>query len=75
MHPRSFVARYALFAAAFVFAFGLQAYLLVQSVLSKPSAGTKLTKADDCEDSATTPAAPQENPNKLLFISCGGFEE
>jgi len=67
------VSRLFLFVVASVFALGLQAYLLVQSMLHKTPSSTNFAKADECEDPAAMTS--QENPNKLLFISCGGFEE
>jgi|GEM_PF-2272963 len=76
MRFRSLIARPLLLLAAFFFALGLQAYLWYQTLTHKSLANPKLSKADTCEDPEANAALVQkENPNKLLFISCGGFEE
>jgi len=76
MRVKSFAARYVLVVAAFVFVLGLQAYLRIKTIVAKQSSGAKLSASDTCEAPATSEAtAPKENPNKYLFISCGGFEE
>lgn len=74
MRFRALIARPLLLLAAFGFALGLQAYLLVQQFIGKQESMSKLAKTDSCDEPAV-PVAAQENPNKLLFISCGGFEE
>jgi hypothetical protein len=43
-------------------------YIYVQHFVAGPRS---LSVADEC----INPAVPAENPNKMLFISCGGFLE
>lgn len=56
---------------AFVFAIFLNVYLYLHSVLRATFAGRTNTVSNACED--TQDPAEKVNPNKLLFISCGGF--
>jgi hypothetical protein len=52
-------------------------YLLAEGVyysaLSSP--GERTVAAAQCVESASDPSVKSENPNKLLFVSCGGFLE
>ena len=65
------ISRALMMVAATAFALGLNVYLVMHALMSKGSAGQKLA-SEECVNPDT--AAPsQTNPNKLLFISCGGF--
>ena len=58
------------FAVAFAFALVLSAYLYGQSLWHAFLHKTSLAKADQCDD---LDQGAIVNPNKMLFISCGGF--
>ena len=60
-----------LLTAAFLFAASLNCYLFVHELLSRTDPTPKLS-AGDCPDPAEEVPA-QTNPNKALFVSCGGF--
>lgn len=61
---------------AALFALALNAYVLFNEVMQKAHSNGKLslTNTNECDDPSQN-NAPAENPNKLLFVSCGGFEE
>ncbi len=61
----------ALVVAAALFGLILNGYLMLQNFLAGHFQAGKAKLAVSCPD----PAIPvvQENPNKILFISCGGF--
>jgi hypothetical protein len=65
------VRRVFLVAIAGVFALLLNVYVVVSALMNRSDAGTKLT-ADECAD---PDIQTQTNPNKMLFMSCGGFLE
>lgn len=69
------IQRSILIITAFVFAAFLNAYLFVQSVWGHVTKHPgQLAMGDACEsDSATGQHTQRVNPNKMLFISCGGF--
>ncbi len=52
-------------------ALALNLYLYAQAFLQHVSGGS-VARADEC---LPGDGAPKENPNKMLFISCGGFLE
>lgn len=56
---------------AVVLAVGAGALAYVHQLFVSVAPGAKMVAADEC----TQPQAPKENPNKTLFISCGGFFE
>lgn len=59
-----------LYSTAVLFGLVVTAYVYTHALLQNLAHGAKLSAADHCEDSS---AAPKANPNKMLFISCGGF--
>jgi hypothetical protein len=68
------VRRYLLVVAAFVFALLLSAYLYMHSLWSASmQRWGKVSVSDECEDGTGAQQTSKINPNKMLFISCGGF--
>jgi len=69
------VRRSILIVAAFVFAALLSVYLFVQELWNHAVRDPgRLAAADRCEPDASGAEQTQRvNPNKMLFISCGGF--
>ena len=57
-----------LFVAALAFGLILSAYLFTHELVTTTLA--HFAKADQCDDATQGEAV---NPNKMLFISCGGF--
>lgn len=57
--------------AAIMFAMLLSAYIFSRDVVRSLVGGGKLSAAE-CTDAAAAQTTSQ-NPNKMLFISCGGF--
>lgn len=66
--------RYILFGLAAISTVALNTYFFSQSIFASASESPKLATADQCVDEKAE-AAPAENPNKVLFVSCGGFLE
>ena len=71
MPERIPVRRMILVASAFAFTAILFAYLYVQQLFTQNAA--KLTLGGECADDAGPLQVQKVNPNKILFISCGGF--
>ncbi len=62
---------------AFIFALLLNAYLFVHMLwnASIHKLGKTSVAHNECEDGSATEQGKKVNPNKMLFISCGGFLE
>lgn len=70
------IRRSALFVIAFAFALLLNAYFFMHMVWNRALFQQgKISKGDQCGDDVIGQTAPRTNPNKMLFISCGGFLE
>ena len=64
-----------LIALAFTFFALLTTLFFFQDLFQKTYARmNKLSAGDQCSDEATA-SQPKVNPNKMLFVSCGGFLE
>lgn len=63
------IKRAIIYTAAIAFGLLMSAYLFAHTALQSIMAGSKLSAAE-CTD---TDSAAVSNPNKMLFISCGGF--
>ena len=63
-----------LYALAAIFGVALNSYLFLNSAIQKIQGSGKVNITNGSDDPVAS-AAQAENPNKLLFISCGGFEE
>ncbi len=72
MHTR--LSKVALLALASLFSLVLMFYVFVYDLLHAKSGGSLALSDDQCTDPAQQ-GVKKENPNKLLFISCGGFLE
>lgn len=59
--------------AAAAFGALLVAFLFFQELIHKAQA--QGTGGDECKDGEPDPAEKKTNPNKKLFVSCGGFLE
>ncbi len=59
------------FTVALLFAAALNVWAYVYAMLNRAAPGAKVSSAE-CTDTET---AAKQNPNKMLFISCGGFLE
>ncbi len=70
---RKNLARSVLLVLVTVFGLALSLYMYAQDFFHAKSDG-RLSVADQCENPALENAG-KENPNKMLFISCGGFFE
>ena len=68
------VRRLPLVLLAIVLAAVLNAYLFFQAAVQKISASGKVSIENECTDPSGV-SLKKENPNKMLFISCGGFLE
>jgi len=49
----------------------LNLYLFAHTLL-KSVIASKFAVADSC-DEKSAPSSPKENPNRMLFVGCGGF--
>ena len=59
-------------AAAVIFGLISSAYLFIHELVERTTYPAHPSKIGlDCPDPSLQ--APQQNPNKILFISCGGF--
>ncbi len=65
------IRRISLIFAALAFSILLNLYLF-PNALWKSAVAPKLAAGDSC-DEGSVPSSPKVNPNKMLFISCGGF--
>ena len=64
-----------LFVIAIGFSLALNVYLRAHALLNKDVSGTRLTTGNECTDDPHAYETQKTNPNKMLFISCGGFLE
>jgi hypothetical protein len=63
-----------LIALAALFALAFNLYLAAQQFWNHATkADGRLAAADKCEPGDSALQGPKVNPNKMLFISCGGF--
>lgn len=69
------IKRTLLFVLAVVFTTALAALLFFQDLIHKVRAQIKVSAntKDQCTDDVLSAMEPKNNPNKVLFISCGGF--
>jgi hypothetical protein len=68
------VRRSLLIVLAALFALALNLYLAAQQLWHHAAkADGRFAAADRCEPDASALQGPKVNPNKMLFISCGGF--
>ena len=74
MRERITIRKAALVGVAFMFAGLLYAYVYVQQFFTRNDA-PKLASGDECAPDTSLQQVPKQNPNKMLFISCGGFLE
>jgi len=58
--------------AAFIFSLVLAAYLFTYGLWKSVFHSGKLSLTNECTD-PTAESGARVNPNKMLFISCGGF--
>jgi hypothetical protein len=66
--------QYILWGVAALSMAAVNAYFFSQTIFAGSAAAPKLAAGEICVDEKdATPSA--ENPNKVLFISCGGFLE
>ena len=66
------IRRLSLIVVALAFSVLLNLYLFAHALWK--SAAPKLAVGDSCDEKSVS-SSPKENPNKMLFISCGGFIE
>lgn len=59
--------------AASAFMVVLSVYLYVQQLFAHSSASPKFASGGECVDDNAVQQGQRVNPNKMLFISCGGF--
>jgi hypothetical protein len=61
---------------AALFSLLLNAYLFLQTLMVEgDSKAQKLSMGDECKNAPDSQVSAKTNPNKMLFISCGGFLE
>lgn len=71
MRERFSIHSVVLIVAAVLFVMALYAYLYIRQFFT-PKYSSRAIVSDACPDPSAAQATKQ-NPNKMLFVSCGGF--